>query len=85
MTARAPKQQALALSCNCHFHILGVSDGYPMSAGRGYTPPEAWIKLWSYRASSAGTPFADVATNAQALQLLRRSGASGGRTGLTRR
>ena len=35
MSVRAPKQQAPALSCDCHFHIFGPFDRYPMSAERG--------------------------------------------------
>jgi predicted TIM-barrel fold metal-dependent hydrolase len=49
---RAPRRRAPALSCDCHFHIFGPYDRYPLSAGRTYTPPEA--SLAQYR-SLAGT------------------------------
>ncbi len=40
---RPPKQQAPALTCDCHFHIFGPYDKYPLSAGRTYDPPPALV------------------------------------------
>jgi predicted TIM-barrel fold metal-dependent hydrolase len=38
-----PKVQAPSLACDCHFHIFGPYDQFPLDAGRRYTPPEALI------------------------------------------
>src|SRR5258708_22396519 len=40
---RPPKQQAPALTCDCHFHIFGPYDQFPLSAGRTYNPPPALV------------------------------------------
>jgi len=40
---RPPKQQAPAPTCDCHFHIFGPYDKYPLSAGRTYDPPPALV------------------------------------------
>jgi predicted TIM-barrel fold metal-dependent hydrolase len=54
MKTRAPKQQAPALSCDCHFHIFGPFDQFPMSAGRGYSPPEALVPAYLELAATLG-------------------------------
>jgi len=36
-----PARLAPPGACDCHFHIFGPHDRYPMSPGRAYTPPEA--------------------------------------------
>jgi len=38
-----PNWQPPANSADCHMHIFGPYDRYPLSPGRGYTPPEASI------------------------------------------
>lgn len=43
MTIRPPQQQAPTLACDCHFHIFGPYDQFPLDAGRGYTPPPALV------------------------------------------
>lgn len=40
---RPPKQQAPALTCDCHFHIFGPYDRFPLSTGRTYDPPPALV------------------------------------------
>ncbi len=40
---RPPKQKAPALTCDCHFHIFGPYDKYPLSARRTYDPPPALV------------------------------------------
>jgi predicted TIM-barrel fold metal-dependent hydrolase len=54
MKTRPPKQLAPALSCDCHFHIFGPFDRYPMSAGRTYTPPEALVPAYLELAETVG-------------------------------
>ncbi len=54
MQTRAPKQKAPALSCDCHFHIFGPFDRFPMSEGRTYTPPEASVTAYLELAESLG-------------------------------
>jgi predicted TIM-barrel fold metal-dependent hydrolase len=51
MNARPPRQQAPALSCDCHCHIFGPFDKYPM----GEVAP------------TRGAPYEDVAANVKAL------------------
>ena len=38
---RAPDLRAPRGACDCHFHVFGPHDRYPLAASRGYTPPEA--------------------------------------------
>jgi predicted TIM-barrel fold metal-dependent hydrolase len=40
---RPPRQKAPPLTCDCHFHIFGPYDKYPLSAGRTYDPPPALV------------------------------------------
>jgi len=54
MKTRAPKQKAPALSCDCHFHIFGPFNRYPMSEGRTYTPPEALVPAYLELAETVG-------------------------------
>jgi predicted TIM-barrel fold metal-dependent hydrolase len=54
MKTRAPKQEAPALSCDCHFHIFGPFDRYPLSEGRTYTPPPALIPQYLELAETVG-------------------------------
>ncbi len=41
-------------SCDCHFHVFGPYDRYPLQAGRSYTPPEATIELYRKVMSAYG-------------------------------
>jgi predicted TIM-barrel fold metal-dependent hydrolase len=40
---RTPDYVAPAGACDSHFHIFGPYDRFPLSAARGYTPPEALV------------------------------------------
>jgi predicted TIM-barrel fold metal-dependent hydrolase len=51
---RPPKQQAPALTCDCHFHIFGPYDRYPLSAGRTYDPPPALVPEYLAMAEQLG-------------------------------
>jgi predicted TIM-barrel fold metal-dependent hydrolase len=54
MDTRAPRQKAPALSTDCHFHIFGPFDRFPMSPGRSYTPPEALVPRYLRLAETIG-------------------------------
>ncbi len=54
MDTRPPQQKAPPLSCDCHFHIFGPFDTYPMSGGRSYTPPEALVPSYLRLAETIG-------------------------------
>jgi predicted TIM-barrel fold metal-dependent hydrolase len=54
MKTRAPRQKAPALSCDCHFHIFGPFDTYPMSPGRAYTSPAALVPDYLAMAETVG-------------------------------
>jgi predicted TIM-barrel fold metal-dependent hydrolase len=54
MDTRPPKQKAPALSTDCHFHIFGPFDRYPMSPGRHYTPSEALVPRYLTLADTIG-------------------------------
>jgi len=54
METRPPKQKAPALSTDCHFHIFGPFDRFPMSSGRRYTPPESLIPRYLALAETLG-------------------------------
>ena len=51
---RAPKQKAPPLTCDCHFHIFGPYDQFPLSAGRTYDPPPALVPDYLAMASLVG-------------------------------
>jgi predicted TIM-barrel fold metal-dependent hydrolase len=51
---RAPKQKAPALTCDCHFHIFGPYDRFPLSAGRTYDPPPALVPDYLAMAETLG-------------------------------
>ena len=46
MTTHVPDQQAPAPTCDCHFHIFGPFDQYPMIIEQRYTPLEAVIPTY---------------------------------------
>jgi predicted TIM-barrel fold metal-dependent hydrolase len=54
MDTRALKQKAPALSTDCHFHIFGPFDRYPMSTERTYTPSEALVPHYLRLAETIG-------------------------------
>lgn len=54
MKTRAPKQQAPALSCDCHFHIFGPFDRFPMDEGRSYSSPPALVPDYLAMAETVG-------------------------------
>ena len=41
--APAPSTAMFADACDCHVHIIGPMDKYPMTANRAYTPPPATV------------------------------------------
>lgn len=49
-----PKQQAPALTCDCHFHIFGPYDRFPLSASRTYHPPPALVPEYLAMAEALG-------------------------------
>ena len=54
MTIRAPREKAPALSCDCHFHIFGPFDVYPLSPSRTYTSPPALVAQYLELAETVG-------------------------------
>ena len=42
------------LSCDCHFHIFGPYDRFPLDAGRHYTPPAALVPDYLAMAETIG-------------------------------
>jgi predicted TIM-barrel fold metal-dependent hydrolase len=53
-TTRPPKTKAPALTCDCHFHIFGPYDQFPLSAGRTYNPPPALVPDYLAMAAALG-------------------------------
>jgi predicted TIM-barrel fold metal-dependent hydrolase len=51
---KAPAQKAPALTTDCHFHIFGPYDRYPLSAGRRYDPPPALVPDYLAMAETIG-------------------------------
>ncbi|GGG17906.1 2-pyrone-4,6-dicarboxylate hydrolase [Caldovatus sediminis] len=49
-----PSWRGPAGSCDCHFHIFGPFDRYPLSPGRGYTPAECLIPAYRRVAEALG-------------------------------
>jgi len=41
-------------ACDCHFHIFGPHDSFPLGAGRSYTPPEASIEAFRRTQATLG-------------------------------
>jgi len=50
----APSWRAPPLSCDCHFHIFGPYDRFPLDPGRHYDPPEALIPAYLRVAEALG-------------------------------
>jgi predicted TIM-barrel fold metal-dependent hydrolase len=42
------------LACDCHFHIFGPFDRFPLHPGRAYEPPEASIEAYGEMAARLG-------------------------------
>jgi len=53
-STRLTKHKAPPLTCDCHFHIFGPYDRYPLSAGRSYTPPAALVADYLAMADKVG-------------------------------
>lgn len=49
-----PHWQPPANSTDCHMHIFGPYDRYPLSPGRGYTPPEASVAAYREMCAAIG-------------------------------
>lgn len=50
----APSWKAPPLSCDCHFHIFGPYDAFPLDPGRHYDPPAALIPQYRRVADALG-------------------------------
>ena len=53
-TTPQPSWRAPALSCDCHFHIFGPYDRFPLDAGRHYDPQAATIADYQRMADALG-------------------------------
>jgi predicted TIM-barrel fold metal-dependent hydrolase len=49
-----PQTKAPPLSCDCHFHIFGPYDRFPLDTGRRYTPPPALVPEYLAMADTLG-------------------------------
>jgi predicted TIM-barrel fold metal-dependent hydrolase len=49
-----PSWKAPALSCDCHFHVFGPYDRFPLDAGRHYDPAPALIPAYLRVAEALG-------------------------------
>ncbi|MDB5373783.1 MAG: putative metal-dependent hydrolase, TIM-barrel fold [Belnapia sp.] len=49
-----PHWQPPAGTTDCHMHIFGPYDRYPLSPGRGYTPPEAPVAAYRTMCDAVG-------------------------------
>lgn len=52
---RPPAKRAPPKSCDCHLHIIGPEDRYPLFAGRSYTPCDASIEAYEAIQRTLGT------------------------------
>nr|WP_255574789.1 amidohydrolase family protein [Caldovatus aquaticus] len=53
-TVTPPSWRAPAGACDCHFHIFGPFDRFPLDPGRGYTPEECLIPAYRTVAEALG-------------------------------
>jgi predicted TIM-barrel fold metal-dependent hydrolase len=53
-TTRAPRRRAPEGACDCHFHIFGPYDDFPLSPTRAYTPPPALVPHYEDVAQTLG-------------------------------
>jgi predicted TIM-barrel fold metal-dependent hydrolase len=51
---RPPQHKAPEQTCDCHFHIFGPYDRFPLDAGRTYTPPAALVPDYLAMAETLG-------------------------------
>lgn len=51
---QAPRQKAPKLSIDCHFHIFGPFDRFPLDPGRAYEPPLALVEDYLAVAQTVG-------------------------------
>lgn len=51
---QAPRQKAPKLAVDCHFHIFGPFDKFPLDPGRAYEPPVALVEDYLAIAESVG-------------------------------
>jgi predicted TIM-barrel fold metal-dependent hydrolase len=65
----APRWKVSANSTDCHFHINGPYDRYPLSPGRSYSPPEATVPAYQAMTRSIGV---DNRCTLDAVELLGR-------------
>jgi predicted TIM-barrel fold metal-dependent hydrolase len=49
-----PKVSAPPNACDCHAHIFGPAEQYPLIPGRSYTPPQASIQAYQRMLSALG-------------------------------
>ena len=54
MSCRTRPGRAPPLSCDCHFHIFGPYDRFPLDAGRHYDPAAALIPAYLRMAEALG-------------------------------
>lgn len=54
MPVTPPARKAPPLACDCHFHVFGPYDRFPLSPGRTYTPPEASVEAYLQLADTLG-------------------------------
>ena len=52
--AHPPAERPPPLACDCHFHIFGPYNRYPLSPGRSYSPPEASVSQYLELAERIG-------------------------------
>ena len=53
-TVNPPVEMPPPFACDCHFHVFGPFDRFPLSAGRSYSPPEASVEQYLARAATIG-------------------------------
>lgn len=54
-TIQAPKKKAPPGACDCHIHIVGPVEHYPLSEQRAYTPAEASLSQYEHVQTILGT------------------------------
>jgi predicted TIM-barrel fold metal-dependent hydrolase len=81
MPRTRPQFAAPSLACDCHTHVFGPYDRFPLDAGRTYTPPEAPQEMLAGLLQRLGLervvivqPSVYGADNAATLDAVRRFG-----------